>query len=83
MRSCLEKIWFQRKPFAESNISRVREKRLPFDVEVYVITEAESMNSEETKVSYAKVSNLVFVPVTDTRRVIYGSERRSTENSGV
>jgi hypothetical protein len=62
MRSSLEKIWFQRKPFAESNISRVREMRLPSGIEMNVITEAEIINSEETKASYAKVLNLSIRP---------------------
>jgi hypothetical protein len=53
-----KKIWFERKPFAESNsievkvtsISGVREKCLPSHVE-YVVTETEIINSEETAVS--------------------------------
>jgi hypothetical protein len=52
-----EKIWFERKPFAESNISIVRKKRLPSDSEMYLVTEAEIIKSEETKVSYANVIN--------------------------
>jgi hypothetical protein len=56
----LAKIWFERKPLAESNISRVREKRLPSGVEMYVVTEAEIIKSDETKVSYANVMNLFF-----------------------
>jgi hypothetical protein len=57
-----KKIWFGRKPFAESNISRVREKRLPSDVEMCVVTEAEIIKSEETKSSYANVINLTIRP---------------------